>query len=172
MARSCANFLTWLAGGKIREGGECGGTVLGRWTSAGRGNALVGDGAAGNAKLQKLGLESATERRRVMSIIKGEDETPTLMNWYEVGGESILVLLMGSLLIIAEERSQNIPSLSKLWSYIVLGFSGRPAIPDHAADFDSRFLAGAFGSPDNIKCHRRRGTRSVQNHMEGVSWQS
>lgn len=63
----------------------------------------MGDGAAGNAKLQKLGLESATERRRVMSIINGEDETPTLMNWYEVGGESTLMLLMGILLVIAPD---------------------------------------------------------------------
>lgn len=45
-------------------------------------------------------------------------------------------------------------------------------MPDHRADFDSRFLAGAFGSPDYIKCRRRRGTRSMRNHMEGISWQS
>lgn len=113
MACSCANFLTWLAGDKSREGGARGGTVLGKWTTARRGDGLMGDGAAGNAKLQNLGLESATERRRVMSIVMGEDETPSLMNWYEVGGESILVLLMGSLPVIAEEMPRTSLSLSK-----------------------------------------------------------
>lgn len=41
-------------------------------------------GAAGDAKLLKLGLESATDRRRVMAVVMREEETPSFINWFEV----------------------------------------------------------------------------------------
>lgn len=61
----CASFRSWLGGG-------------GRRAAAG------GAGANGDAKLLNLGLESTIERRRVMAIVTGEEEAPSLMNWFEV----------------------------------------------------------------------------------------
>lgn len=41
-------------------------------------------GSAGDAKLIKLGLDSAVDRRRVMAIVTGDEDPPTLINWYQV----------------------------------------------------------------------------------------
>lgn len=39
---------------------------------------------AGDAKLLKLGLESTTDRRRVMAVVMREEDTPSFINWFEV----------------------------------------------------------------------------------------
>lgn len=41
-------------------------------------------GTDGEAKLLKLGLEPASERRRVMAVVTKAEETPRLMNWFQV----------------------------------------------------------------------------------------
>lgn len=62
----CASFRSWLGGGGRRAA------------------AAGGAAASGDAKLVKLGLESTIERRRVMAIVTGEEEAPSLINWFEV----------------------------------------------------------------------------------------
>lgn len=58
--------------------------VGGGGASVGGGGASGVAGAAGDAKLLKLGLESAIERRRVIAVVLGEEENPSLINWFEV----------------------------------------------------------------------------------------
>lgn len=41
-------------------------------------------GTDGEAKLLKLELEPASERRRVMAVVTKAEETPRLMNWFQV----------------------------------------------------------------------------------------
>lgn len=62
------------------RGGAAAVTDGGRGTGGAPGAAA----AAGDAKLLQLGLESAVDRRRIMSVVTGEEEFPPLINWYEV----------------------------------------------------------------------------------------
>lgn len=53
-------------------------------TDAGGTGGTAAVAAARDAKLLQLGLQSAIDRRRVMAIILGEEDFPSLINWYKV----------------------------------------------------------------------------------------
>ena len=82
----CADFRAWLGGGgKKAVSRACDETGRGMWAATVGGGALGRDErTSGDAKLLKLGLESVTERRRVMAMAMRENGILTLMNWFEV----------------------------------------------------------------------------------------
>lgn len=84
----CSTFRTWLGGGsKSATSGERAGTRGRGPEGAHKGEAIAagaGTVSGGDAKLRKLGLESSIDRRRVMAVMLGEEETPSLINWFEV----------------------------------------------------------------------------------------
>eukprot|EP00903_Cladosiphon_okamuranus_P016531 g15251.t1 len=90
---SCSTFRNWLGGSKSAGAatatgsatGETARTVVGvgGGRGGGGGGAAAGGVAAGDAKLLKLGLESTTDRRRVMAVVMREEETPSFINWFE-----------------------------------------------------------------------------------------
>lgn len=86
--KRCATFRTWLLGGGGKHTTP-GATTTTATTTAGSGRragAMSGgvSGADGEAKLLKLGLEPASERRRVMAVVTKVEENPQLMNWFQV----------------------------------------------------------------------------------------
>ncbi|CAM9759100.1 unnamed protein product [Scytosiphon promiscuus] len=74
---SCASLRNWLGGGSKSTAG---GARAGGGGGGGGGSA---PGAVGDAKLLKLGLEPAVDRRRVMAVVMKEEPNPRFINWFE-----------------------------------------------------------------------------------------
>lgn len=81
----CSAFRNWLGGSS--RGVAAAAAAAAAMAAAGgaaRTGGGVASGAAGDAKLLKLGLESTVDRRRVMAVVMKEEPNPSFINWFEV----------------------------------------------------------------------------------------